>query len=87
MELIAQPWAAGELRGPSSLPVLLEDNVSVAEAIVCVQFKKSIAIMKRKCVLWSHSSGRVLSYTFRLYTLNSKVYSDCKCHLRPIPIS
>jgi hypothetical protein len=53
MELIAQPWAASELLGPSSLPHLfLEDIVSLSEGWTRVQFKISIATMKSKCVLW-----------------------------------
>jgi hypothetical protein len=32
MERFAQPWAAGELLGPSSLPhILLEDAISFSE--------------------------------------------------------
>jgi hypothetical protein len=53
MELIAQPWAAGELLGPSSLPhTFPEDTVSLSDRLGRVQFKKSIATMKRECVLW-----------------------------------
>jgi hypothetical protein len=51
MELIAQPWAAGELLGPSSLPdEFLEDIVSLSEGPARVQLKISIATMKCKCV-------------------------------------
>jgi hypothetical protein len=49
MELTAQPWAAVELRGPSSLAhALLEDAFSVAEDQPTVQLKKSMEGMKQE---------------------------------------
>jgi hypothetical protein len=53
MELTAQPWAARELLGPSSLPqFFLEDTLTLSDATARVQLKKSIAAMKCKCALW-----------------------------------
>jgi len=50
MELIAQPWAAVELRSSSSLPhSFLEDIISLSNESSGVQLKKSIADMKWKC--------------------------------------
>lgn len=75
MELIAQPWAAGELRGPSSLSeIFLEDIYSLSETDRCVQLKKSIGTMWRKC--GTEVIGEELNHAAIKQTIETASFND-----------